>query len=60
MKIPPNMKDWVLARMRFMCQTLKGRAAAGEAAFIKMVEEGHLAHYEQEVLFLEQHWRDWM
>nr|WP_282446174.1 aminoglycoside phosphotransferase family protein [Paenibacillus silvae] len=59
MKVPPTMKNWVVSRIRFMCRTLEERAAAGDAAFVKMVEEGHLAHYEQEVLFLEQHWQDW-
>ncbi|WP_434751528.1 phosphotransferase [Paenibacillus amylolyticus] len=56
---PPDLKNWVVSRIRFMCQTLEERAAAGEAAFVKMVEEGHLVHYEREVTFLEQHWQEW-
>lgn len=42
-----------------MCKTLSERAAAGDPAFQKLVEEGHLAHYEQEVKFLEEHFEDW-
>lgn len=57
--VPPDLQQWVVSRIRFMCQTLKDRAAAGDAAFVKMVEEGHLAHYEREVIFLEQHWQEW-
>ncbi|MBR2566185.1 MAG: aminoglycoside phosphotransferase family protein [Paenibacillus sp.] len=59
LSIPSDLKSWVVSRIRFMCKTLEDRAAAGEAAFVKMVEEGHLAHYEREVLFLEQHWQEW-
>ncbi|MCP1134398.1 aminoglycoside phosphotransferase family protein [Paenibacillus polysaccharolyticus] len=57
--VPPDLKHWVVSRIRFMCKTLEDRAAAGELAFVKMVEEGHLAHYEREVIFLEQHWQEW-
>ncbi|MCM3132182.1 aminoglycoside phosphotransferase family protein [Paenibacillus polysaccharolyticus] len=59
LNVPPNLKHWVVSRIRFMCKTLEDRAAAGDAAFVKMVEEGHLAHYEREVIFLEQHWQEW-
>ncbi|MGF6355533.1 hypothetical protein ABIE27_003448 [Paenibacillus sp. 4624] len=59
LNVPPNLKHWVVSRIRFMCKTLEDRAAAGELAFVKMVEEGHLAHYEREVIFLEQHWQEW-
>ncbi|WP_431523288.1 phosphotransferase [Paenibacillus amylolyticus] len=57
--VPADLKEWVLSRIRFMCQTLTDRAAAGELAFINMVEEGHLAHYEKELTFLEKHFDDW-
>jgi len=39
---------------------LSDRAAAGDPAFLKMVEEGHLDHYRKEVDFLERHFDDWM
>ncbi|WFR61674.1 aminoglycoside phosphotransferase family protein [Paenibacillus amylolyticus] len=57
--VPADLKEWIVARIRFMCQTLSDRAAAGERAFINMVEEGHLAHYERELIFLEKHFDDW-
>ncbi|KAA8746310.1 MULTISPECIES: phosphotransferase [Paenibacillus] len=57
--IPADLKEWVVNRIRFMCQTLSERAAAGEFAFLKMVEEGHLSHYEKELTFLEKHFDDW-
>ncbi|WP_315795400.1 aminoglycoside phosphotransferase family protein [Paenibacillus sp. BIC5C1] len=59
MDVPTDLKEWVISRIHFMCTTLSDRAASGETAFIKMVEEGHLAHYEKEVRFLEKHFGDW-
>ncbi|WP_083613728.1 phosphotransferase [Paenibacillus sp. P46E] len=58
--IPSNLKEWVISRIQFMCTTLSERAAAGEPAFVKLVEEGHLAHYEKEMEFLEEHFDDWI
>lgn len=57
--VPSDFKDWVISRIQAMCSTLSERAAAGDPAFIKLVEEGHLAHYEKEVRFLEEHFEDW-
>ncbi|MGV2965361.1 aminoglycoside phosphotransferase family protein [Paenibacillus sp. FSL H8-0317] len=59
LSVPTDLKEWVISRIRFMCKTLSDRAAAGEHAFMKMVEEGHLAHYEKELVFLEKHFEDW-
>jgi hypothetical protein len=59
LSVPADLKEWVLSRIRFMCKTLTDRAAAGELAFMKMVEEGHLAHYEKEHVFLKRHFDDW-
>ncbi|WP_339260626.1 aminoglycoside phosphotransferase family protein [Paenibacillus sp. FSL R5-0713] len=58
--VPPDLKQWVLSRIRFLCETLANRAADGDVAFLKMVEEGHLSHYEKEVIFLEKHWDEWI
>ncbi|HBU81635.1 MULTISPECIES: phosphotransferase [Paenibacillus] len=59
MDVPTDLKEWVVSRIHFMCTTLSDRAASGETAFIKMIEEGHLAHYEKEAKFLEKHFDDW-
>jgi len=57
--VPKDLKEWVISRINFMCTTLSDRAASGDPAFIKLVEEGHLAHYVKEVGFLERHFDDW-
>jgi hypothetical protein len=59
MDVPIDLKRWVISRIKGMCTTLSERAASGELAFIKLVEEGHLAHYMKEVKFLEEHFDDW-
>ncbi|WP_379138817.1 aminoglycoside phosphotransferase family protein [Paenibacillus sp. sgz500958] len=60
MEVPDDLKVWVISRIKFMCTTLSERAGSGDPAFIKLVEEGHLAHYEKEIAFLEEHFNDWM
>ena len=59
MEAPCDLKDWVIDRLRASCDTLRTRAAEGDPAFRKMVDEGHLAHYEREVDFLGNHCTDW-
>ncbi|GAB6988748.1 aminoglycoside phosphotransferase family protein [Paenibacillus pini] len=59
MEVPVDLKEWVISRINFMCTTLTDRAASGDPAFIKLVEEGHLAHYVEEIQFLEKYFDDW-
>lgn len=59
MDVPIDLKEWVISRIYFMCTTLSDRAASGDPAFIKLVQEGHLAHYKKEISFLEKHFDDW-
>ncbi|MEO7410598.1 MAG: hypothetical protein ABIU10_04670, partial [Sphingomicrobium sp.] len=42
-------------RLQAMCSLLISRARSGDIAFKKMVEEGHLAHYERELAALRHH-----
>jgi hypothetical protein len=46
---PPGLLDMVAHRIQAMCDLLINRAAAGEPAFQKMVDEDHLAHYQREL-----------
>lgn len=57
--VPIDLKKWVISRINSMCTTLSDRAASGDIAFIKLVQEGHLAHYRKEIIFLENHFDDW-
>lgn len=60
MEAPDNLKKWVIERLQALCATLSQGAANGEEAFVKMVEEGHLSHYEEEIKFLTSHFDDWI
>lgn len=59
MDVPMDLKWWVISRINFMCTTLSDRAAAGDLAFIKLIQQGHLAHYNKELIFLDKHFDDW-
>ncbi|MEK3905111.1 aminoglycoside phosphotransferase family protein [Paenibacillus sp. FSL R7-0179] len=57
--VPEDLHDWLTRRLTAMCHTLKKEAEAGNPAFVKMVEEGHLAHYERELQFIADHYSEW-
>lgn len=58
--MPVDLKDWVITRLRTLCDTLRNGAEQGDESFQRMVEESHLAHYEREVRFLDHHFRRWV
>lgn len=39
-------------RLHALCTTLVDRAAAGDAAYQRLIDDGHLAHYQAEVVFV--------
>lgn len=57
--VPEDLHDWLTRRLTAMCDTLKKEAEAGNPAFVTMVEEGHLAHYERELQFIADHYSEW-
>ncbi|GKU76029.1 phosphotransferase [Paenibacillus sp. L3-i20] len=59
MEAPDDLKHWVIKRLQAMCATLSQGAANEVAAFVKMVEDGHLLHYQNEIKFLNVHFDDW-
>lgn len=56
---PKDIKEWVIKRIDAMCDILKVGSEQGNAAYKKMIDEGHLAHYESEIVFLQEHFWDW-
>lgn len=59
MEVPCNLKDWTIRRIKALCHTLISGAAEGNKAYQKMIEEGHVVHYEKEMIFLKEHFEDW-
>ncbi|MFD0587862.1 phosphotransferase [Paenibacillus sp. GCM10027627] len=60
MAVPGDLKQWIIRRLAVLCETLRYGASNGNPAFQKMVEEGHLAHYEKEIQFVGKHFEEWM
>ncbi|MCM3782181.1 phosphotransferase [Neobacillus mesonae] len=58
--VPNNLQDWIVERLIVLCNTMKNFAADGNQAFQKMIDEGHLAHYENEISFVKNHFKDWI
>lgn len=56
---PENLKYWTIKRIKALCDTLILGATEGNQAYQKMIDEGHLVHYENEIIFLEKHFEDW-
>ncbi|QJC54204.1 aminoglycoside phosphotransferase family protein [Paenibacillus albicereus] len=57
--MPDDLNRWIVERLTTLCDTLRSGAADGHPAYQKMVEEGHLAHYEREIKFIADHFEDW-
>lgn len=60
MPVPQKLKEWTIKRIQGMCDTLTFGAAQGNLAYQKMIDEGHLAHYQQEIIFLQKHFEEWL
>ncbi|MCA0987436.1 phosphotransferase [Guptibacillus algicola] len=55
-------EDWVqvvMDRLEGICQTITRKAAEGDMAFQKMVEEGHVSHYKKDIAFVRKHGDAW-
>ncbi|WP_223192775.1 hypothetical protein [Paenibacillus sedimenti] len=58
--IPNELQQWIIQRLTTLCDTLRNGAADGNPAYQKMVEKGHLAHYEREIEFVTDNFEDWI
>ncbi|NJP37526.1 phosphotransferase [Alkalicoccus luteus] len=46
---PDDVSDILVRRLESLCATIEAKAAAGEAAFQHMKNEGHIDYYQQEI-----------
>ncbi|WP_078380724.1 phosphotransferase [Sutcliffiella halmapala] len=51
--------EMVLLRLEGLCQTITRKASEGDIAFQKMIDEGHLEHYENDIKFIREHGKEW-
>ncbi|MGE7662532.1 phosphotransferase [Peribacillus sp. NPDC097197] len=57
--IAENYIEMILLRLEGLCKTITRRASEGDLAFQKMVEQGHLEHYRNEMTFISEHRKEW-
>jgi hypothetical protein len=57
--VTPDLKEWLIQRLTALCDTLQNGANEGNFAFQKMIDAGHLDHYEAEIRFVTDHFEDW-
>lgn len=50
----------VLLRLEGLCKTIKRKANEGDIAFQKMIDEGHLKHYQNDIKFINVHGKEWI
>ncbi|MGE8081829.1 phosphotransferase [Peribacillus loiseleuriae] len=51
--------EMVLLRVEGLCKTMQRKAEEGDLAFQKMIDEGHLEHYQKELQFIRKHGKEW-
>lgn len=59
-EIPQNFLEIVLLRLEGLCKTIKRKAHEGDLAFQKMIDEGHLTHYQHDITFIQEHGKEWL
>lgn len=52
--------EMVLLRVEGLCNYMIKKASEGEMAFQKMIDEGHLEHYQKELQFIREHGNEWI
>lgn len=51
--------EMVLRRLEGLCMTIERKADEGDIAFQKMIKEGHLEHYQNDIKFIREHGSEW-
>jgi hypothetical protein len=46
-------------RLQAMCALLVERAAVGDMAYRRLIDDGHLDHYREEISFIRDYGADW-
>lgn len=58
--IEEDYLEMVLLRLEGLCKTIKRKASEGDSAFQKMIDEGHLEHYQSDIKFIRQYGKEWI
>ena len=52
--------EMVLLRVEGLCKYMIKKASEGDVAFQKMIDEGHLDHYQSDIKFIREHGSEWI
>ncbi|MFI8496904.1 phosphotransferase [Peribacillus butanolivorans] len=58
--IEEDYLEMVLLRLEGLCKTITRKASEGDIAFQKMIDEGHLEHYQNDIKFIREHGKEWI
>ncbi|ANC77550.1 aminoglycoside phosphotransferase [Fictibacillus phosphorivorans] len=58
-EVNPDFLEMVLLRLKGLCTTIERKASEGDIAFQKMIDEGHLEHYLEDIDFIRSQRNDW-
>lgn len=58
--IEEDYLEMVLLRLEGLCKTIKRKASEGDSAFQKMIDEGHLGHYQSDINFICEYGKEWI
>jgi hypothetical protein len=50
----------VLLRLEGLCKTITRKVSEGDLAFQKMIDEGHLEHYQNDIKFIREYGKEWI
>lgn len=59
-EIKEDFLEIVTLRLEGLCKTLTRKAIEGDIAFQKMIEEGHLEHYQNDIKFIREEGKQWI
>lgn len=52
--------DMVILRLEGLCSTIIRKANEGDIAFQKMIDEGHVEHYLNDIQFIREYGKEWI
>jgi hypothetical protein len=59
-ELETSFLEMVLLRLEGLCKTIERKAREGVSAFQKMIDEGHLEHYQNDIKFIREHGKEWV
>lgn len=59
-KVAENYLEMLVMRLEVLCKTICRKSDEGDAAFQRMVKDGHLEHYQKDIKFIQANGHKWI